>query len=117
MSSDFICMPSLPVTTYRQMSEWRRRGIAAENLVVSLALAIMVLLPLSEAVLRRTLHLFIPASASIVQHMVLVVGMLGGAIAARDGRLLSLSNLGENFCSGTSEDRVALVHEWRVGGH
>ena len=42
----------------------------------------------------------IPASTTIVQHMVLVVGMLGGAIAARDKRLLSLSTLGETSFRG-----------------
>jgi TRAP-type C4-dicarboxylate transport system permease small subunit len=60
----------------------------------------MVLLPLAEAVLRRTLHISIPGSISIVQHMVLVVGMLGGAIAAREQRLLSLSTVGETKLRG-----------------
>jgi C4-dicarboxylate transporter, DctM subunit len=67
----------------------------AENGIVTLALALMVLLPLAEAFLRRTFHVFIPASSAIVQHMVLVVGMVGGAIAAREARLLSLSTLGD----------------------
>lgn len=72
----------------------------AENAVVSVALFIMVLIPLAESFLRRTFHVGIPASTAIVQHMVLVVGMLGGAIAAREGRLLSLSALGETAVRG-----------------
>jgi C4-dicarboxylate transporter, DctM subunit len=100
MSSDAIPIQTLPTTMFQKMSAWTRRAVAAENLVVSLALGIMVLLPLSEAVLRRTLHVSIPASASIIQHMVLVVGMLGGAVAAREGRLLSLSTLGETSIRG-----------------
>jgi len=60
----------------------------------------MMLLPLAEAGLRRTLHVSIPASTTIVQHMVLVVGMLGGAIAAREGRLLTLSTWGETALRG-----------------
>ena len=71
-----------------------------ENSVVSLALFAMVLLPLAESFLRRTFHIGIPASTTIVQHMVLVVGMLGGAIAAREGRLLALSTLGETALHG-----------------
>ncbi len=59
-----------------------------------------MLLPLAEAGLRRTLHVSIPASTTIVQHMVLVVGMLGGAIAAREGRLLTLSTWGETALRG-----------------
>lgn len=72
----------------------------AENAVVTVALFAMVLIPLAESFLRRVFQLGIPASTAIVQHMVLVVGMLGGAIAAREGRLLSLSTLGETALHG-----------------
>ncbi|MGH9675875.1 MAG: TRAP transporter small permease subunit, partial [Candidatus Acidiferrum sp.] len=81
-------------------------GLAAriEDIFVSLSLVIMAILPLAEAALRRTLHVSIPASTSIVQHMVLVVGMLGGAIAAREQRLLTLSNLGESSLRGRTKN-------------
>jgi len=71
-----------------------------EDAVVSVALFAMVLLPFAESVLRRAFHTGIPASTTIVQHMVLVVGMLGGAIAAREGRLLALSTLAETALHG-----------------
>jgi len=71
-----------------------------ENALVSVALLAMVLIPLAESFLRRIFQLGIPASTALVQHMVLVVGMLGGAIAAREGRLLSLSTLGETSFHG-----------------
>lgn len=61
--------------------------------MVVLALAGMVLIPLIEAVLRKTLNVGIAAAAPLVQHLGLILGMLGGAIAARDERLLSLSAL------------------------
>lgn len=51
----------------------------------------MMLLPVIEIVLRKAFNSGVPASVPIVQHLVLAVGMLGGAIAARDGRLLALS--------------------------
>ncbi len=63
-----------------------------EGLLV-LALALMVLLPAAEVLLRKLAGRGIPASAPLVQHLVLVVGMLGGALAAREGRLLSISTL------------------------
>jgi C4-dicarboxylate transporter DctM subunit len=66
-----------------------------ENALISLVLAALVALPLLEAVLRKTLHLGISNSAEIVQHLTLVTGMLGAAIAARENRLLSLSRLGD----------------------
>ena len=84
----------------RGQRSWARALKSAENAFVSTALFAMVLIPLAESVLRRVFHTGIPASTSIVQHMVLIVGMLGGAIAAREGRLLSLSTLGETSLRG-----------------
>ena len=66
--------------------------VQAENLIIALVLAAMVLIPLAESALRAFFSVGIPGSTSIVQHLTLVVGMLGGAIAARDDRLLSLSS-------------------------
>ena len=62
-----------------------------EDLIASLSLAIMVVLPLLEIVLRRVAGVGIPASGPIVQHLVLWVGFLGAAIGAREGKLLSLA--------------------------
>lgn len=103
MSADSIAMETGGTTpaqadravAFQRRRRWTGTAVWAENGIVSLALALMVVLPLAEAFLRRTFHVFIPASTAIVQHMVLVVGMLGGAIAAREGRLLSLSTLGD----------------------
>jgi tripartite ATP-independent transporter DctM subunit len=69
--------------------------VKLENSIISIVLAALVALPLLEAGLRKTLHIGISNSASIVQHLTLVVGMLGAAIAARENRLLALSRLGE----------------------
>jgi tripartite ATP-independent transporter DctM subunit len=80
-----------------KLNRWFARS---EDAAVSLALGSMVLLPLAESLLRRTLHVSIPDSVAVVQHMVLIVGMLGGAIAARQERLLSLSNVGDTKLSG-----------------
>lgn len=65
--------------------------VRAENLLVVLALAIMVLVPLFEIPLRAVFSTGISGGSSIVQHLTLVVGMLGGAIAAREDRMLSLA--------------------------
>ena len=64
-----------------------------ENLLLSVVLGLLVALPLLEAVLRKTLHGGVANSAAIVQHLTLVVGMLGAAVAARENRLLVLSRL------------------------
>jgi TRAP-type C4-dicarboxylate transport system permease large subunit/TRAP-type C4-dicarboxylate transport system permease small subunit len=64
-----------------------------ENFGVTAALLAMMLLPVLESVLRKTLHTGISGATLIVQQFTFIVGMLGGAIAARDGRLLALSAL------------------------
>jgi tripartite ATP-independent transporter DctM subunit len=61
------------------------------NLLLAAALAAMVLLPLTESALRATAGLGISGAPALLQHLTLVVGMLGGAVAAREDRLLSLS--------------------------
>jgi C4-dicarboxylate transporter, DctM subunit len=64
-----------------------------EDLALSAVLAAMVMIPLLEIVLRPTLRTGISGATALVQHLTLVTSMLGGAIAAREGRLLSLSTL------------------------
>jgi C4-dicarboxylate transporter, DctM subunit len=76
-----------------ELTGWRRGLRNGENLAVTFALLAMMLLPLVEVVLRKTVHSGISGVNSIVQHLTLVVGMLGGAIAARENRLLALSTL------------------------
>jgi len=73
-----------------------RRGLTGvvsriEDAFASLALLVMVLLPLSEIVSRRAFGRGIPGSGPIVQHLTLWVGFLGAAIAAREGKLLALA--------------------------
>jgi C4-dicarboxylate transporter DctM subunit len=71
----------------------RGRLVLAENLLLAAALAAMMALPLLEILLRKLLHTGISAQTALVQHLTLVVGMVGGAIAARDGRLLALGTV------------------------
>jgi len=65
----------------------------AENLLLAFTLAFLMLLPVAGIVLRKFTTLGISGSASIQQHLTLVIGLLGGALAARERRLLSLSTL------------------------
>ncbi len=70
-----------------------------ENLIVALALAALMLLPIIEVVGRKLFHAGVPGGAALQQHLVLIIGLLGGMFAARDRRLLSLSTL-TNFLKG-----------------
>jgi C4-dicarboxylate transporter, DctM subunit len=63
-----------------------------EDAVSTVALTAMAVLPLLEIALRRAFGVGVPASGPIVQHLVLWVGFLGAAIAARDGKLLALAS-------------------------
>lgn len=62
---------------------------AAENLTLTLLLAAMIALPLLEIALRQ-FSTGIPSAPDFLRHLTLLVGMAGGAIAAREGRLLAL---------------------------
>src|SRR5258708_633718 len=96
MNTDEAIIHDVEEAPVRASLRWVAGVSRVEDILVSLALAIMVVLPLMEAALRRTFHVSVPSSTAIVQHMVLIVGMLGGAIAARERRLLSLSNFAES---------------------
>ncbi|HVM33471.1 MAG TPA: TRAP transporter large permease subunit [bacterium] len=69
-----------------------------ENLLLTFFFAVMLLLPLID-ILGRKLHQVmdffpanpVPGSLNLVAHSTLAVMMVGGAIAAREGKLLSLS--------------------------
>jgi C4-dicarboxylate transporter, DctM subunit len=75
------------------IGRWGWSILAAENQLLALVLSAIVLLPLAEAVLRKLWNTGIAGSATLVQHLTLVASMAGAAIAARDGKLLTLFNL------------------------
>ena len=70
-----------------------------EDHALALALGAMMVLPLIEATLRKAFHTGISNQTSMVQHLVLVAGMLGAGIAARQKRLLTLG-FGEGLLKG-----------------
>ena len=92
MSSEPLDGVPVPTSAAEPVAGWRRVLRDGENLLVVAALAALMALPLIEMVLRQ-FHSGISGSTGFVQHFTLIVGMLGGAIAARDRRLLSFSTL------------------------
>lgn len=74
-------------------TRWRRHLVRGEDRLLALALAAIVLMPLLEAVLRKTLNTGIAGSTTLVQHLTLLASMIGAAVAARDGKLLALFNV------------------------
>lgn len=71
---------------------WHR----AENSLLALLLATMIALPLVEIALRQ-FSVGIPSAPEFLRHLTLLVGMLAGAIAARDGQLLALATASTLF--------------------
>src|SRR6187401_1099327 len=80
----------------------RAIAVRAENTLATLALGGIMLLPLGEIVLRRFTSTGIPGAAPFTLNLTLWVGLLGAAIAARDGKLLTLAT-GEFLPKGTVE--------------
>lgn len=71
---------------------WRGALRATEDLLLVLPLVALMALPLLEMGLRR-FHTGVSGASAFIQHFTLIVSMCGGAIAAREGRLLSFSTL------------------------
>jgi tripartite ATP-independent transporter DctM subunit len=69
----------------------RETAVRLENLIASLAMGGVMLLPLSEIVARKAFGTGLPGAGPFAQTLTLWVGMLGAAIAAREGKLLSLA--------------------------
>ena len=63
----------------------------AELLLATLALGGIMVLPLAEIFSRKFLGAGIPGAGPFAQHLTMWVGLLGAAIAAREGKLLSLA--------------------------
>jgi C4-dicarboxylate transporter, DctM subunit len=82
---------------------WHR----AEDLALALLLAAMIVLPLAEIVLRQ-FSVGIPSAPEFQRHLTLLVGMLGGALAAREGRLLALATAATLF-SGRKQAIVQVI--------
>src|ERR1039457_237307 len=68
-----------------------------ENGAMALAMASLVILPLTGIVLRPLIHSSLDGGGAIVQHLVLIVGMLGAVMAAPGGRLVLPSDPEEEF--------------------
>jgi C4-dicarboxylate transporter DctM subunit len=66
-------------------------AIRAENLVASVALGGIMVLPLAEIASRKFLGSTIQGSGAVAANLTLWLGLLGAAIAARDGKLLTLA--------------------------
>ena len=77
----------------------RRIALRAENVVATLALVGIAALPLGEIVSRNVFSRGIPGAASFASILTMFVGMLGAAIAAREGKLLTLAT-GEYLPAG-----------------
>ena len=86
----------------KPLPNWLRRFHAFENVFIAVLLGLMVLLPMTDmgiSVLELVLKTVFPdvrltgisGAYPIIQHLVLVLGVLGAALAARDNRLLSLT--------------------------
>ena len=85
-----------------------------DTAVLAPALTAIILLPLMEALLRKFWHTGITNVAVMVQHLTLVAGMVGAAVAARQNRLLSLSNLSERLPFAAQRPAKFFSASWAI---
>ena len=72
---------------------WVRWLCGIENSILIVCLFALIFLPLFERVMRGFFNTGIEGEAEFVLHFSLVIGMVGGAIAAREKRLLGISTI------------------------
>ena len=72
---------------------WARWLCGIENSILIVCLFALIFLPLLERVMRGFFNTGIEGEAEFVLHFSLVIGMVGGAIAAREKRLLGISTI------------------------
>jgi C4-dicarboxylate transporter, DctM subunit len=89
--------PSLGAVTDLELNDPTQppvpRRLRVVDIVLAIALGAMMLLPILEIVLRKLFSTGISNQPAIVQHLTLVVGMIGAAIAARENQLLALGSV------------------------
>jgi TRAP-type C4-dicarboxylate transport system permease small subunit len=83
-----------------------------ENGVLILSLMLLILLPLLERILRASFGTGIQAESEFVLHFALIIGMVGGAIAARENRLLGISTLTQFLPDQWKLAASILAHGW-----
>jgi tripartite ATP-independent transporter DctM subunit len=86
------------------------RALAAgtEDVIAGLAALGIIVLPLAEVVLRRFFNTGVPGAAPFTSHLTLIVGMVGAAIAAREGKLLAMAT-GTMVPEGRLRDVAKIV--------
>lgn len=94
-------------SAHRSSNRFVRAFVGGENALVVLVLLALVAVPIAEGLLRGS----ISGASTIVAHLTLVVGMLGGAIAARENRMLALSTI-DTFLKGNLR---ATLHSLTFG--
>ncbi len=92
MSEREIREDDVPALKDAELTQPQSMLARAENILISVILGVLVFLPLQDIILRRT-RLVIPASSAVQSYLTLFICMIGGAIAAREGRLLALSTV------------------------
>lgn len=102
----------IPTIDSASLSGPRRWLRESENTLVVIALFGMMMLPLAEVLLRKFFGTGISNVSALVQHLTLLVGVLGGALAARDQRLLALSPLSSVLKGGWKTVAAVLSQGW-----
>ena len=109
---------SVPVEKQPAVSETRapfRWWHCLENALLIASLLLLILLPLTERILRAFFDSGIQGEADFVLHFTLIVSMVGGSVAAREQRLLGISTFSQ-FLKGRWKSWAHFSsHTWGGG--
>lgn len=97
--------------TDRPGARWVAIAARGEDALATLTVLGVVLLPLTEVVVRRVLNASVPGAVPFTSHLTLVVGLAGAAIAARQGKLLAMAT-GTLLPEGRWRDAARVASAW-----
>ncbi len=92
MTAQTATAPPAPAPV-RRRAWWKSIVHGTEDWITAIALAGLAGVPLLEIALRKAMHTGIYGASTITQHLTLIVGITGAAAAARENRLITLSNV------------------------
>lgn len=97
-----------PSTSFHFLARVKDALLRFENVLLALAFLTMTAVPLGDSLFRMAKKGGIPSSSDLLQHLTLFLALFGGAAAAREGRLLSLSTA-EMLLHSRWHEKVRLI--------
>lgn len=99
---------SLGKVVFSFFTSFVRFGCNVETYFLTAAFSLLIAIPLLERLLRQFTSFGISGASEFVQHLTLIIAMLGASVAAREDRLLSIATVSQ-LVSQKSKNRIRII--------